>query len=87
MEAAAYNGTFLLSLLKMNSQTNYLEFTSKLSEEQFSENVRAVTMSISRQELFCNIGVPKNFAKLTGKHLCRIFFLNEFLLKFLLPSA
>ena len=27
-------------------------------------------------EVFCKKGVFKNFAKLTGKHLCQIFFLN-----------
>ena len=31
----------------------------------------------SRPEVFCKIGAPKNFAELTGKHLCRSLFVNK----------
>ena len=31
----------------------------------------------SRQEMFCKKGVHKNFAKLTGKHLCQTLFFNK----------
>ena len=31
----------------------------------------------SRPEVFCKKGVPKNFAKFTGKHLCRSLFLTK----------
>ena len=31
----------------------------------------------SRPEVFCKKGVLKNFAKITGKHLCHSLFFNE----------
>ena len=31
----------------------------------------------SRQEVFCNKGVLKNFTKFTGKHLCQSLFFNK----------
>ena len=31
----------------------------------------------SRPELFCKYGVPRNFVKLTGKHLCQSLFFNK----------
>ena len=31
----------------------------------------------SRPEVFCKKGVLRNFAKLTGKHLCQSFFFNK----------
>ena len=31
----------------------------------------------SRPEVFCKKGVPKNFAKFTGKHLCQSLFFNK----------
>ena len=31
----------------------------------------------SRPEVFCKKGVPENFAKFKGKHLCQILFFNE----------
>ena len=31
----------------------------------------------SRQEVFCKKGVLRNFAKLTGKHLCQSLFFNK----------
>ena len=39
----------------------------------------------SRPEVFCKKGVPKNFAKFTGKRLCQSFFFNKVagLVKFL----
>ena len=35
------------------------------------------TYRSSLQEVFCKIGVVKNFAKFTGKHLCQSFFFNK----------
>ena len=31
----------------------------------------------SRQEVFCQKGVLRNFSKFTGKHLCQILFFNK----------
>ena len=31
----------------------------------------------SRPEVFCRIGVLRNFAKFTGKHLCQSLFFNK----------
>ena len=31
----------------------------------------------SRPEMFCKKGVPENFAKFTGKHLCQSLFFNK----------
>ena len=31
----------------------------------------------SRPEVFCKKGVPRNFAKFTGKHLCQSLFFNK----------
>ena len=31
----------------------------------------------NRPEVFCEKGVPKNLAKLTGKHLCQSLFFNK----------
>ena len=31
----------------------------------------------SRPEVFCKIGVPRNFTKFTGKHLCQSLFLKK----------
>ena len=31
----------------------------------------------SRSEVFCEEGVPRNFAKLTGKHLCQSLVFNK----------
>ena len=31
----------------------------------------------SHPEMFCKKGVPENFAKFTGKHLCHSLFLNK----------
>ena len=28
-------------------------------------------------EVFCKTGILRNFAKLTGKHICKILFFNE----------
>ena len=32
------------------------------------------TLGSSRQEVFCEKGVPRNFTKFTGKHLCHSLF-------------
>ena len=34
----------------------------------------------SRPDVFCKKGVIRNFAKLTGKHLCQSLFFNKVLL-------
>ena len=31
----------------------------------------------SRPEVFCKKGVPRNFAKFRGKHLCQSLFFNK----------
>ena len=31
----------------------------------------------SRPEVFCKKGVPRNFAKVTGKQLCQSLFFNK----------
>ena len=35
------------------------------------------TKRSSRPEVFCKKGVPENFTKFTGKHLCQSFFFNK----------
>ena len=35
------------------------------------------TFRRSRPEVFCKKGVPRNFVKFTGKHLCQSFFFNK----------
>ena len=39
----------------------------------------SLTCNLLKQppELFCKIGVLRNFAKLTGKHLCHRLFFNK----------
>ena len=44
----------------------------KTSFREFHESFRS-----SRSEVFCEKGVLKNFAKLTGKHLCPSLFFNK----------
>ena len=40
------------------------------------QNIFAICRN-SRPEVFCKKGVPSNFTKLTGKHLCQSLFYNK----------
>ena len=42
-----------------------------------NETVRWITKRRSRCEVFCKKGVPKNFKKITRKHLCWSLFFNK----------
>ena len=44
---------------------------------KFHTRYCSVCYRSSRPELFCKKGVFRNFAKLTGKHLCQSLFFNE----------
>ena len=41
------------------------------------KNLKIPQNRSSRQEVFCKKGVPRNFAKFAGKHLCQSFFFNK----------
>ena len=43
----------------------------------YTTNYVIVKTRSSRSEVFCKKGVPINFAKFTGKHLCQSLFLNK----------
>ena len=43
----------------------------------YTTNYVIVKTRSSRSEVFCKKGVPINFAKFTGKHLCQSLFPNK----------
>ena len=46
--------------------------------KKFPERLRLMYMfRSSRRKVFCKIGVLRNFAKFTGKHLCQSLFFNK----------
>ena len=38
---------------------------------------KVILFRSSRAEVFCKKGVPRNFTKFTGKHLCQSLFFNK----------
>ena len=51
---------------------NIWEYARDLNMSQYTSIFRS-----SRPEVFCKKGVPRNFAKRTGKHLCQRPFFNK----------
>ena len=64
-----FSEVYIDNLLNCNSflKSITLKLTSKLTKKYRS----------SLPEMFCKKGIPKNFTKFTGKHLCRSLFFNK----------
>ena len=53
------------------------QFSNSKCRGRNSQSLNAIKHRRSRPELLCKIGVLRNFAKFTGKHLCLSFFFNK----------
>ena len=63
------------SISEKNCEKRKPRVCSHLLKKSLTENF-IVTRS-SHPEVFCKKGVPRNFAKLTGKHLCQGLFFDK----------
>ena len=63
------------------AETNLWEQSFKIGKTKFCLRFKSQKKyrrnRSSRPEVFCKKGVPRNFAKFTGKHLCQRFFFNK----------
>ena len=70
---------FLLANLSITIKSNQLveKSTGRLSflRNKYKQREYGTLHRSSCPEVFCKKGVPRNFAKFTGKHLCQILFL------------
>ena len=55
---------------------NLLDEQQKALEVSFLKISQIISRS-SRPEVFCKKGIPRNFGKFTGKHLCQSLFFNK----------
>ena len=61
-------------LIKTNIKKNMFSKNDYQSNEVVSKTLFATKFGSNRSEAFCKKVVLRNFAKLTGKHLCQSFF-------------
>ena len=71
------NTLFLKQSLKISTKGLLIQFSNIFSTRTLILSWLWVLRSWSRREVFCKIGVLRNFTKLTGKHLWQIFFFNK----------
>ena len=60
---------------KNHSKTNRINKVKEML--MVNEESRLLIFRNNRQEVFCEKGVLRNFAKFTGKHLCQSLFFNK----------
>ena len=63
--------------LKISAKGLLIQFSNIFSIRTLILSWLWVLLSWSRREVFCKIGVLRNFTKLTGKHLWQSFFFNK----------
>ena len=63
--------TFVGIFFSKSCLSSACKFFKKSLKNTYFEKYLLLTSTSSRQEAFCKKGVPRNFTKFTGKHLCQ----------------
>ena len=71
------NTLFFKQPLKISTKGLLIQFSNIFSTGTLILSWLWVLISWSHREVFCKIGVLRNFTKLTGKHLWQSFFFNK----------